>query len=51
MAEVIEDKFTLFTLFNFRARYQPLRKRGFPFFFFIVILLVGLLTNLVYFFP
>ncbi len=51
LAEVIEDKFTLSTLFNFRARNRPLHRRGFPFYFFLTIFSISLLTNLVYFFP
>lgn len=51
IAEIIEDKFSLLTLLNFRARYRPLPKRGFPFWFFISMFVVSLAINLVYLIP
>lgn len=51
IAEIIEDKFSFLTLLNFKARYRPLPKRGFPFWFFIGMFVLSLAANMVYLIP
>lgn len=51
IAEIIEDRYSLLTLLNFKARYRPQQKRGFPFWFFISMFVLSLAANMVYLVP
>lgn len=51
LAEIIEDRYSLLTLLNFKARYRPQQKRGFPFWFFISMFVLSLTANMVYLVP
>jgi hypothetical protein len=51
MAAVIEDKFSLLSLFNLKSRYRPISRRGFPFYFLVSMYLLSFAANIAYIFP
>ncbi len=51
MAEIIEDKFTLLSLFNLRTRYRPTSRRGFPFCFLTSMFVFSFIANIAYILP